>query len=409
MSPVLSHVRRQSILPMGVCGGRKRPFFFLVLPLILFLPLILSVSKLHESSSIQQEPKRTRPNKSDHLVLGPAAGQGLPDRLQCQGLKAVNKVHSSISHEDIQIGDSISFVTVYTIYNSMRGSDSARADSKLSDMVIVGNNSYSKAERSMAILIAFIDFIQVSMPSSSVIILTDPASEFAIRKSKATTLPIPGDYSRGNLMLQRIRSYIAFLETRLQEQSKGLGSTIHYIFTDSDIAVVNDLGHIFQKDPNFHLALTFRNNKDQPLNSGFIAVRGTPDGIYKAKIFLEEVVNVYSLKFMKASGMLGDQLALAWVVKSHLPFALKKFGRHASFSAELNGVSILFLPCAVYNWTPPEGAGQFHGMPLDVQVVHFKGSRKRLMLESWSFYNSTSNMSDMLCLILKSGRTKYDF
>ena len=66
--------------------------------------------------------------------------------------------------------------------------------------------------------------------------------------------------------------------------------------------------------------------------------------------------------------MLGDQLALAWVVKSHLPFALKKFGRHASFSAELNGVSILFLPCAVYNWTPPEGAGQFHGMPLDVQV-----------------------------------------
>lgn len=77
------------------------------------------------------------------------------------GLKAVNKVHSSISHEDIQIGDSISFVTVYTIYNSSRGSDSARADGKLSDMVIVGNNSYSKHERSMAILNAFIDFIQV--------------------------------------------------------------------------------------------------------------------------------------------------------------------------------------------------------------------------------------------------------
>ncbi|RRT34662.1 hypothetical protein B296_00052821 [Ensete ventricosum] len=128
-----------------------------------------------------------------------------------------------------------------------------------------------------------------------------------------------------------------------------------------------------------------------------------------AKIFLEEVVNVYSLKFMKASRMLGDQLALAWVVKSDLPFALKKFGRHESFSAELNGVSVLFLPCAVYNWTPPEGAGQFHGMPLDVQVVHFKGSRKRLMLESWGFYNSTSNMSDMLCLVLESGRTKYDF
>lgn len=66
--------------------------------------------------------------------------------------------------------------------------------------------------------------------------------------------------------------------------------------------------------------------------------------------------------------MLGDQLALAWVVKSHLPFSAKKFARHEAFSGEINGVSVLFLPCAVYNWTPPEGAGQFHGLPLDVQV-----------------------------------------
>ena len=66
--------------------------------------------------------------------------------------------------------------------------------------------------------------------------------------------------------------------------------------------------------------------------------------------------------------MLGDQLALASVVKSHLPFAAKRFGKPEAFSSEVNGVSILFLPCAVYNWTPPEGAGQFHGMPLDVQV-----------------------------------------
>ena len=44
-----------------------------------------------------------------------------------------------------------------------------------------------------------------------------------------------------------------------------------------------------------------------------------------------------------------------------------------------------------------------------IQVVHFKGSRKRLMLESWNFFNSTSSIPDMLCLVLKSGRTKYDF
>lgn len=40
------------------------------------------------------------------------------------------------------------------------------------------------------------------------------------------------------------------------------------------MAVVDDLGQIFHDHPNFHVALTFRNNKAQPLNSGFIAVRG---------------------------------------------------------------------------------------------------------------------------------------
>lgn len=55
----------------------------------------------------------------------------------------------------------------------------------------------------------------------------------------------------------------------------------HFIFTDSDIAVIRDLGEIFSNHPNFDLALTFRNNKDQPLNSGFIAVRGTTDGIQR--------------------------------------------------------------------------------------------------------------------------------
>ncbi|XP_059455567.1 uncharacterized protein LOC132185792 [Corylus avellana] len=76
----------------------------------------------------------------------------------------------------------------------------------------------------------------------------------------------------------------AFLETRLEELSHNKGHITHYIFTDSDVAImVNDLGQIFQDYPNFHLALTFRNNKAQPLNSGFIAVRGTPDGILRVQ------------------------------------------------------------------------------------------------------------------------------
>jgi len=72
-----------------------------------------------------------------------------------------------------------------------------------------------------------------------------------------------------------------FLETRLQQLSRKPRDITHYIFTDSDIAVVDDLGQVFRDHPNFHLALTFRNNKAQPLNSGFIAVKGTPEAILR--------------------------------------------------------------------------------------------------------------------------------
>ncbi|XP_062077953.1 uncharacterized protein LOC133782634 [Humulus lupulus] len=387
---------------MRAPGGWRR--FLILLPILCFLPYFFSVRELHQSTTIGDLP--TKRTKFDHLVLGPAAGQGLPNRLQCQGSKALNKTKFSTSSQVPNFGEKIEFVTVFTIYNS---TISVRADEKASNLVTVGNVSYSKEERSMAILNTFVNFIQVTMPQSNLVILTDPASDFSISRNGVTVYPIQGEYSRDKLMLQRIRSYIAFLETRLREVSRRPEHVNHYIFTDSDIAVVDDLGHIFHDFPNFHLALTFRNNKDQPLNSGFIAVRGTVDGISRAKNFLQKVLEVYKSKYINASRMLGDQLALAWVVKSHPSFDIRRFSKAQAFVEDVGGASVLFLPCAIYNWTPPEGAGQFHGMPLDVKVVHFKGSRKRLMLESWNFFSSSSDISDMLCLVLMSGRTKYDF
>ncbi|KAJ4844942.1 hypothetical protein Tsubulata_019056 [Turnera subulata] len=379
-----------------------RPYL-LVFPLLIVFLHFFSLLELHFNSVVEAPPKKQN-KKFDHLVVGPAAGQGLSNRLHCKGFKALNKTHVAISSDEpSKFGDRVSFVTVFTVYNA------SMADARSSNVVTVGNASYTKTERSMAILNVFINFIQVTMPNSNVVILTDPKSDLSLRRTGVSVQPIEGDYSRDRLMLQRIRSYITFLETRLEELARNPGNIEHYIFTDSDIAIVDDLAHIFQKYPKFHVALTFRNNKEQPLNSGFIAVRGTPDAILRAKNLLQEVLKVYRSKFMKASRMLGDQLALVSVVKSQPSFDSRRFTKAQAFVEELAGASILFLPCATYNWTPPEGAGQFHGMPLDVKVVHFKGSRKRLMLESWNFYESSSDISDMLCLILSSGRTKYDF
>ncbi|MED6199209.1 hypothetical protein PIB30_073781 [Stylosanthes scabra] len=375
--------------------------FLYGLPIILLLTHLFSVKELQQNSQKMEPPKKLN-NKFDHLVLGPAAGQGLSNRLQCQGTKALNRTHGSSGRSTLE--DGVAFITVFTIYNS---SVNIADDKALK--TVVGSASYNKVERSMAILNTFINFIKVAMPQSNVIILTDPKSDFSVQRSQVTLYPIQGEYSRDKLMLQRIRSYIDFLDSRQKMLSQRPGNITHYIFTDSDIAVVDDLGQIFHDHPNFHVALTFRNNKGQPLNSGFIAVRGTPDAILRAKLFLQDVLRIYRTKYMKASRMLGDQLALASVVKSKPQFDANRFSKTVPFTEDIGGTSVLFLPCAMYNWTPPEGAGQFHGMPLDVKVVHFKGSRKRLMLESWDFYSSSLDIPDMLCLILASGRTKYDF
>ncbi|KAG5140247.1 hypothetical protein JHK84_034015 [Glycine max] len=389
----------ERVSDMKIFSGWHR--FVFGLPLIFLLTHLFSVRELHTNSKME-EPRKQLNKKLDHLVLGPAAGQGLSNRLQCQGTKSLNRIHSSNSRSGVD--GSITFVTVFTIYNSSLND----VDDK-SLNTIVGNASYNKFGRSMALLNVFINFIQVAMRQSKVIILTDPVSDLSVQRNGVSLYPIEGEYSRDKLMLQRIRSYITFLETRLQNLSQKPKNITHYIFTDSDMAVVDDLGQIFHDHPNFHVALTFRNNKAQPLNSGFIAVRGTPEAILRAKLFLQEVLKVYTTKYKNASRMLGDQLALAWVVKSKPHFDASRFAKAPAFSEDIGGTSVLFLPCSLYNWTPPEGAGQFHGMPLDVKVVHFKGSRKRLMLESWNFYSSSLEVSDMLCLILGSGRTKYDF
>lgn len=166
-----------------MCIGWRR--FLLFVPLIFFYPHILSVLELHQNSTAKDLHQKN-PKKFDHLILGPAAGEGLHDRLQCQGIKALNKTHSASSDKS-SVGGSVAVVTVFTTYNSS-------VDKQATDMsrVTVGKVSYNKVERSMAILNIFINFIQVTMPQSNIIILTDPASELSVHRNRVTVYPIQG-------------------------------------------------------------------------------------------------------------------------------------------------------------------------------------------------------------------------
>lgn len=75
---------------------------------------------------------------------------------QFTGSKALNRTHSS--NDRLGVDGSITFVTVFTIYNSSLD----RVDDK-SSKTIVGNTSYNKMDRSMAVLNVFINFIQVTV------------------------------------------------------------------------------------------------------------------------------------------------------------------------------------------------------------------------------------------------------
>lgn len=50
---------------------------------------------------------------------------------------------------------------------------------------------------------------------------------------------------------------------------------MHVVFTDFDMIMVDDIGCVFDIHPSFDVALTYRNNFKQPINSGVIMVRGT--------------------------------------------------------------------------------------------------------------------------------------
>lgn len=74
------------------------------------------------------------------------------------GTKALNKTHLPSSNLSYK-GDSVAFVTVFTVYNTSLDS---HPDGRSVNLIKVGNASYSKTERSMAILNVFINFIQVT-------------------------------------------------------------------------------------------------------------------------------------------------------------------------------------------------------------------------------------------------------
>lgn len=77
------------------------------------------------------------------------------------GVKAISKIPKLHSSHPSGFQESISIVTFFVAYNNTLFKKNT--PDKFSERVTVGNTSYDKAGRSLAILNVFVNFIQVTL------------------------------------------------------------------------------------------------------------------------------------------------------------------------------------------------------------------------------------------------------
>ncbi len=164
-------------------------------------------------------------------------------------------------------------------------------------------------------------------------------------------------------MLSRSRAWLDYVKEARQ----------HTIFLDSDILINGELNPVFDHD--FDVALTYRaGDKKWPINAGINFAHGRR--IVGAARFHERWLRRFR-DYHHGSGVWGgDQDALREM------FRAVDFVRDDIFCQELNGIRVLFLPCATYNFSTSY-AREMDGYYPGAKVLHFKGKRKPHLFPYW--------------------------
>ncbi len=149
----------------------------------------------------------------------------------------------------------------------------------------------------------------------------------------------------------------------------------HTIFLDSDILINGDLSPVFDQD--FDVALTYRDEEKWPINAGINFAHGrAPAG---AARFHRMWLRRFRSRHHGDGVWGGDQDALREI------FSAVDFARDDVFRHDLDGIRVLFLPCAIYNFSTSmkcEMDGHYPGK----KVLHFKGRRKPHLFPYWRRY-----------------------
>lgn len=166
-------------------------------------------------------------------------------------------------------------------------------------------------------------------------------------------------------MMSRSVAWLRYLE----------GAGDHTIFLDSDILINGDLSEVFEC--GFDVSLTYRDEDKWPINAGINFAHGQRIG--GAARFHKRWLRRFRGRHHGSSVWGGDQDALREM------FSAVDFARDDSFCHDLDGITILFLPCSTYNFSTSmkcEMDGHYPGK----KVLHFKGRRKPHLFPYWQAY-----------------------
>lgn len=205
-------------------------------------------------------------------------------------------------------------------------------------------------------------------PGARATILTDHTTDLSRLTTPFTRSEHP--VRAESLMLDRTLAQLAFVEAA--PPARGI------VLLDSDMLVTGSLQHLFDED--FDVALTWRDNPLMPINGGLILVQQRRASATRS--FFERYLALYRERYAAESGWYGDQFALRDLV------GIPNDAYPRNTLIDRDGIRVRLLPCAEYNFSPRNRTRSVIRPLRGPRVLHFNGSRKRLMPLYWNAHLS---------------------
>ncbi|MBT90059.1 MAG: hypothetical protein CL921_00685 [Deltaproteobacteria bacterium] len=196
-------------------------------------------------------------------------------------------------------------------------------------------------------------------PNAQLFVLTDQKSKHLNAKN---TQIIQYELDNRFPIFSRNKAWYEFLKE----------TEIPTIFLDSDILIQSNFDKLMQMD--FDIAFTFRNWEKWPINLGIIYVKNNHEN--KAEKFFKDWYQQFKVMKEEQKVWGGDQDLI------HIKFKDLDFSVKNNFDFVFDQYKIKFLKCNEYNYSS-EINEPMYDYPINAKVLHFKGARKKYMLNCW--------------------------